>query len=97
MHDLAESLGRTPTHPLRGRIGRCMLGILELQRLQRLEQAVVLGIRDGRCVKHVVRMVVRLKRFSQGPDTGGNRRINHERLIEDAQRGGRACIQPRAG
>ncbi len=66
MAHLGETVERLAAHALGGRIGSAQLGVGVFQRLQLLEQAVVLCVGDLRRVKDVVAMGVVMQLLAQG-------------------------------
>ena len=70
-------------HALRRRVGRQQLRVLGLDRLQLLEQRVVVGVGDDRRVEHVVAVRVLAQLAAQGVRARcGSRRIGAGRHLE---------------
>ena len=60
-----EALEHPALHALGGRVGRAQLGVGVFDRLQFLEQAVVIGVRNLRRVLLVIELRVKTQRFAQ--------------------------------
>ena len=53
-----KSCARRAAHPLRGRIGRAQFGILGLQFLEPLHEAVECGVGNFRIVRHIIEVLI---------------------------------------
>ena len=66
MSDLPELVQRCPAHPLGRRISALQLGIGLLKFTQARHTPVILGIRHGGVVQHIVLVVPVIKAQAQG-------------------------------
>ena len=89
MADRAEALDRLPADPLRGAVGADQLGVLLLQPLQALQQAVELAVADRGRGLDVVEVVVALDLLAQRFDFRARRSGHDEPLPISPSRSGR--------